>query len=60
MSAPDPGMAEDRRREGERWLAIARDDTRVARLCLAVEDPAVRTAAYHCQQAAEKLAKACW
>jgi len=45
MSDPDAELAEDRRQEAARSLAIARDDTRVARLCLAVAQPVVRTAA---------------
>ena len=36
---------------------IACEDIRVARACVALNPPALGVAAYHCQQAAEKLAK---
>ena len=49
--------ASERRREAAGWLVIAREDVRVARACLALDPPARGVAAYHCQQAAEKLAK---
>lgn len=56
----DPGMApiEDRKEEAARWLAIAMEDIRVSRACLDLFEPALGAAAYHCQQAAEKLLKA--
>ena len=47
----------ERRREAAGWLAVAREDVRVAHACLALNPPALGVAAYHCQQAAEKLAK---
>jgi HEPN domain-containing protein len=47
----------EQRREAAGWLAIAREDVRVARACLALDPPAFGMAAYHCQQAAEKLTK---
>ena len=47
----------DRRREAAGWLVVAREDLRVAHACLALSPPALGVAAYHCQQAAEKLAK---
>jgi len=47
----------ERRREAAGWLAIAREDVRVARACLSLDPPAQGVAAYHCQQAAEKLVK---
>jgi HEPN domain-containing protein len=47
----------ERRREGAGWLIVAREDVRVARACLALDPPALGVAAYHCQQAAEKLVK---
>ena len=47
----------ERQREAARWLAIAADDARVARACLGMAQPALGIAAYHCQQAAEKLTK---
>jgi HEPN domain-containing protein len=49
--------AAERRREAAGWLAIAREDLRVAHACLSLDPPARGVAAYHCQQAAEKLAK---
>jgi HEPN domain-containing protein len=49
--------ADAQRAEARAWLAAADEDVRAARACLAA-DPAVRTAAaYHCQQAAEKILK---
>jgi HEPN domain-containing protein len=39
-----------------RWLGAADTDLRVVRLCLG-EDPVPEAAAYHCQQALEKIAK---
>jgi hypothetical protein len=47
----------DRRRAAAGWLVIAREDVRVARACPALNPPAPGVAAYHCQQAAEKLVK---
>jgi hypothetical protein len=47
----------EQRREATGWLAIAREDVRVVRACLALDPPAFGMAAYHCQQAAEKLTK---
>jgi hypothetical protein len=44
----------ERRREAASWLAIAREDVRVAQACLSLDPPAVGVAAYHCQKAAEK------
>jgi HEPN domain-containing protein len=49
--------AEERAREAAGWLAIAREDLRVAGACLALDPPARGMAAYHCQQAAEKSVK---
>jgi HEPN domain-containing protein len=57
MSGPDPALEAERRREAGRWLVIALEDIRVARMCLAMAEPARGAAAYHCQQAAEKLIK---
>jgi HEPN domain-containing protein len=51
------GEESDRRRETAGWLVIAREDVRVARACLSLNPPALGVAAYHCQQASEKLAK---
>lgn len=49
--------AEIRRREAARWLAIGEEDVRVSRGCLVLNIPAPGSAAYHCQQAAEKVIK---
>jgi HEPN domain-containing protein len=49
--------ATERNREAAGWLAIAREDVRVVQACLALDPPARGVAAYHCQQAAEKLVK---
>jgi len=57
MSAPtlpDPRQW----REAERWLARADQDVRAAEALLALASPEVDSAAFHCQQAAEKMAKA--
>jgi HEPN domain-containing protein len=57
MSGPDPELQSERRREAARWCAVASEDARVARVCLEMPQPAPGIAAYHCQQAAEKLTK---
>lgn len=44
--------------EARRWVAIADRDLRAVTICLEAEPPETETAAYHCQQAAEKLLKA--
>jgi HEPN domain-containing protein len=44
--------------EPEAWLTTATVDLRAGRACLSVPEPVVTAAAYHCQQAAEKLVKA--
>src|SRR5262249_49630501 len=49
--------AETRRHEAARRLGIAEEDARVARGCLRLEIPAPGSAAYHCQQVAEKVVK---
>jgi HEPN domain-containing protein len=46
------------RSEAESWLRRARDDLGAARKLLSGDDPFPATAAYHCQQAAEKALKA--
>ncbi len=51
---PDPRQW----REAERWLARADEDVRAAEALLALASPEVDPAAFHCQQAAEKMAKA--
>jgi HEPN domain-containing protein len=54
MSDRDP-LTRWRRVEG--WIRHAADDVRIARGCLGLDPPAHGGAAYHCQQAAEKLLK---
>lgn len=44
--------------EAQRWLRVAGDDLRTVDVCLDANPPVTATAAYHCQQAAEKLLKA--
>lgn len=46
------------RAEAYRWLAIAERDTMTAEHCLGAVPPLLESAAYFCQQAAEKLMKA--
>jgi uncharacterized protein len=41
----------------EDWLAVAREDRRVAAACLGMDPPMRGVAAFHCQQAIEKLLK---
>ena len=43
--------------EASRWFAKAAEDLHVARLAIAVRPPLLDPAAYHCQQAVEKLFK---
>ncbi len=47
----------DRWHRVEGWIRHAGDDARIARGCLALDPPAYGGAAYHCQQASEKLLK---
>ncbi|HEY0836276.1 MAG TPA: HEPN domain-containing protein [Azospirillum sp.] len=54
MSATDRAAVLD---EARRWWAVAAEDLRVARMCLAMAPPSPGNAAYHCQQAAEKTMK---
>jgi len=54
MSNPDPA---DIRNAVLGWVRVARSDLQVARACLGLEPPPVGVAAYHCQQAGEKLLK---
>ena len=58
MTDLDPPSDEERRREAARWVKVAAEDERVARPCIDHSEPALTAAAYHCQQAAEKLMKA--
>ncbi|NYZ17616.1 HEPN domain-containing protein [Azospirillum sp. RWY-5-1] len=43
--------------ETRRWWTVAAEDLRVAQACHAMAPPSPGNAAYHCQQAAEKLVK---
>jgi len=54
MSVPDPA---DIWEEVLAWLRVAETDQRVAVVCLAVDPPVLDAAAFHCQQAAEKILK---
>jgi len=54
MTDPDH-LARWQRVEG--WIRHAADDARIARGCLGLDPPVLGGAAYHCQQAAEKLLK---
>lgn len=40
------------------WLAVVDEDIRAAKGCMQPEFSALKSASYHCQQAAEKLVKA--
>lgn len=57
MSGTDPTLITERKREAARWLAVALADRRVAETCMAMSPPTFGIAAYHCQQATEKLIK---
>ena len=39
------------------WIKVATSDMRAARVCLSADPPLCDIAAYHCQQASEKLLK---
>jgi len=54
MSGPDPA---DVWRKVLDWLRIAASDRRAAGVCVEQDPPLRDIAAYHCQQAAEKLLK---
>jgi HEPN domain-containing protein len=45
-------------KEAARWLARADGDAVVAELALSRDPPLINSAAFHCQQAAEKMLKA--
>jgi HEPN domain-containing protein len=57
MSGNDRDIDAERQREADRWLAVAAADIRTVRLCLDADEPMLGIAAYHCQQAAEKVVK---
>src|SRR5438105_5048468 len=54
MKAADPHA---RWRVVERWLRVAANDRQTVMVCLAADPPLLASAAFHCQQAAEKLLK---
>src|SRR5438874_76523 len=54
MKTPDPRV---RWQAVEDWLAVAKEDRRVAGMCIAADPPLRGVAAFHCQQALEKLLK---
>ncbi len=54
MRTPDPRA---RWEAVERWLAVAERDQRTVLACLADNPPLLESAAFHCQQAVEKLLK---
>ncbi len=56
MSGTDPALTA-RWAEAHRWFAKAVEDRRSATLMLADDPPLLDPAAYHCQQASEKLLK---
>ncbi|HRP94634.1 MAG TPA: HEPN domain-containing protein [Rhodocyclaceae bacterium] len=51
-------MDKELRNEASAWIARAEDDFAAARKLISGDDPLPATAAYHCQQAAEKALKA--
>lgn len=54
MKSADPRA---RWEAAEDWLDVAQEDRRVAAVCLAMDPPMRGAAAFHCQQALEKLLK---
>jgi len=54
----DPEQTRVQWAEAALWLAKADDDVRMADLALAADPPMVDPAAFHCQQAVEKIIKA--
>jgi HEPN domain-containing protein len=58
MSEDDDEVTNDAIFVVQRWLLIAHRDVRAAYACVDAADPIPETAAYHCQQSAEKLTKA--
>ena len=54
MKTPDPRA---QWRAVDDWFAVAHEDRRVAAICLAADPPLHGIAAFHCQQAIEKLLK---
>lgn len=56
MSTNDPDLAEIWI-EVLGWIRVATSDMRAVRVCLSADPPMCDIAAYHCQQASEKLLK---
>jgi HEPN domain-containing protein len=56
MNAPEEAAAQWA--EAERWLAKADEDIAIVELALGRKPPLLDPAAFHCQQAAEKILKA--
>ena len=54
MTGPDPSR---RWQRVEAWMRHAAEDARIAHACLHIVPPSRGGAAFHCQQAAEKLLK---
>ena len=54
MKTPDPRA---QWQAVDDWLAVAQEDRRVAAMCVAADPPLRGVAAFHCQQAVEKLLK---
>jgi len=54
MSATDPKAAW---KEARNWFEVASEDLRVTNACLRLTPPSLGNAAYHSQQAAEKVIK---
>lgn len=57
MSEDEDALRNDHLLVVLRWLLIAKRDIRSARACLDASAPIPESAAYHCQQPAEKLIK---
>jgi hypothetical protein len=54
MKSPDPRAVWQ---AADAWLAVANEDRRVAAICVEADPPLRGIAAFHCQQAVEKLFK---
>jgi HEPN domain-containing protein len=57
MSASEPGSDAVQWAEARRWFGKADEDLRVAMALMKLAPPAIAAAAFHCQQAAEKILK---
>lgn len=57
MNGSEPGSDAVQWAEARRWFAKADEDIRAAGALLVLAPPAVDSAAFHCQQAAEKILK---